>query len=82
MHGIEPEDSEMAYRRGYQHGATETFAAVERFLDAGTREGLLAWINDVCAWRTKAMLGSPPMWRLRMLSAAQRAEGTAPGGKR
>jgi hypothetical protein len=82
MHGIEPEDSEMAYRRGYQDGAIETFTAVAQFLDPGTREGLRAWINDVCAWRTKAMLGSPPMWRLRMLSAAQQARGASPGGTR
>jgi hypothetical protein len=53
MQGIEPDDSEMAYRRGYQHGAVETFHAVEQFLDAATREGLRAWINDVVGWRAR-----------------------------
>jgi ribosome modulation factor len=67
MRGIEPDDSEMAYRRGYQAGVVETFHAVEQFLDPATREGLRAWIDDVTQWRTKAMLGSPPMWRLRIL---------------
>jgi hypothetical protein len=66
MRGIEPDDSELAYRRGYQAGAVETFHAVEQFLDPATREGLRAWIDDVLQWRTKAMLGSPPMWRLRI----------------
>jgi hypothetical protein len=45
----------------------EAFHAVEQFLDPATREGLRAWIDDVLGWRTKAMLGSPPMWRLRIL---------------
>jgi hypothetical protein len=67
MRGIEPDDSEMAFRRGYQAGAVETFQAVEQFLDPASREGLRAWIDDVFVWRTKAMLGSPPMWRLRIL---------------
>jgi hypothetical protein len=67
MRGLEPDDSDMAYRRGYQDGAIETFYAVERFLDPMQREDLRAWINDVIGWRTKAMLASPPMWRLRML---------------
>jgi len=67
MRGIEPDDSEMAFRRGYQAGAVETFQAVDKFLDPATREGLRAWIDDVLVWRTKAMLGSPPMWRLRIL---------------
>ncbi len=67
MRGVEPDDSEMAYRRGYQDGAIETFYAVERFLDPAQRKDLRAWINDVVGWRTKAMLASPPMWRLRML---------------
>ena len=68
MRGIEPDDSEMAFRRGYQAGAVETFHAVEQFLDPATREGLRAWIEkDVDGWRTKAMLAYPPIWRLRML---------------
>jgi hypothetical protein len=67
MRGFEPDDSEMAYRRGYQDGAIETFYAVEPFLDPAQQEDLRAWINDVVGWRTKAMLASPPMWRLRML---------------
>ena len=68
MRGIEPDDSEMAFRRGYQAGAVETFHAVEQFLDPATREGLQNWIEkDVSAWRMKAMLGYPPIWRLRML---------------
>jgi hypothetical protein len=67
LQGIEPDDVEMAYRHGYQHGAVETFSAVERFLEPTEREALRAWINDVAGWRAKAMLGLPPMWRLRML---------------
>jgi len=52
MPAIGMDDSKMAYRRGYQHGATETFRAVERFLDPGTREVLRAWIEkDVYVWR-------------------------------
>jgi len=63
------DDSEMSYRRGYQHGVAETFRAVERFLDPATRDGLRAWIaKDVYGWRVKGMLGHPPTWRLRMLS--------------
>ena len=68
MHAIERDDPEMAYRRGYVQGVVETFHAVERFLDPATREGLQDWIEkDVFAWRMKAMLGYPPIWRLRML---------------
>ena len=68
MRGFEPDnDAEMAYRRGYQDGAIATFDAVEQFLEPVTREDLRAWINEVVAWRAKAMLGQPPMWRLRML---------------
>jgi hypothetical protein len=66
---METDDSEMSYRRGYQEGATETFRAVERFLNPATREALRAWIEeDVYGWRVKAMLGYPPLWRLRILS--------------
>ena len=68
MQGIERDNSEMAYRRGYEHGVIEMFHAVERFLDPATRESLRAWIEkDVDGWRTTAMLGYPPIWRLRML---------------
>ncbi len=38
MRGIEGDDSEMAYRRGYEHGVIEMFHAVERFLDPATRK--------------------------------------------
>lgn len=69
MQGIEPDDPDMAFRRGYEHGAIETFHAIERFLDPATREILRAWIEkDVDGWRMKAMLGYPPTWRLRMLA--------------
>jgi hypothetical protein len=69
MRGIEGDDSEMAYRRGYEDAVIEMFHAVERFLDPATREVLRAWIQeDVHGWRYKAMLGGPPIWRLNMLS--------------
>jgi hypothetical protein len=69
MRGIEGDDSEMAYRRGYEHGGIEMFHAVERFLAPATGEVLRAWIQeDVHGWRYKAMLGGPPIWRLNMLS--------------
>jgi hypothetical protein len=69
MRGIETgDDSEMAYRRGYEHGVIELFYAIKRFLDPTTQEGVRAWIEkDVDAWRTRTMLGYPPVWRLRML---------------
>ena len=52
MRGIEGDDSEMAYRRGYEHGVIEMFHAVERFLAPATREVLRAWIQeDVHGWR-------------------------------
>jgi hypothetical protein len=44
MPAIGIDDSEMAYRRGYQRGAAKAFLAVERFLDPATREVLRAWI--------------------------------------
>jgi hypothetical protein len=72
MPAIGVDDSEMSYRRGYQHGATETFRAVERFLDPATREVLRAWIEqDVDGWRVKAMLGYPPIWRLSNLKRSK-----------
>jgi hypothetical protein len=78
MQGIDKDDPEMSFRRGYEHGAIETFHAIERFLDPGPREALRAWIEkDVYVWRMKAMLGYPPIWRLRML-AGPRSAGGAP----
>jgi hypothetical protein len=38
MPPIGKDDAEMSYRRGYEHGAVETFRAVERFLDPATRK--------------------------------------------
>ena len=65
MPAIGMDDLEMSYRRGYQDGAVETFRAIERFLDASTREVVRAWVEqDVNGWRLKAMLGHPPTWRL------------------
>jgi hypothetical protein len=67
---IEKDDVEMSYRRGYEHGAIETFHAVERFLDPAMREVVRAWIEqDIHGWRLKAMLGHPPTWRLANLTA-------------
>ena len=64
MPPIGKDDPEMSYRRGYEHGAAETFRAVERFLDPAMREVLRAWIEeDVHGWRYKAMLGHAPTWR-------------------
>jgi hypothetical protein len=37
MQGIEKEDAEEAFRRGYEHAAIETFHAIEQFLDPSTR---------------------------------------------
>jgi len=66
---IEKDDAEMSYRRGYEHGALETFHAVERFLDPAMREAVRAWIEqDIHGWRLKAILGHPPTWRLANLS--------------
>ena len=68
MPEIGRDDSEMAYRRGYQYGATQTFQAVEQFLDPAARAAVRAWIDaDVYGWRHKAMLADPPIWRLSML---------------
>ena len=65
---MDNDDPEISYRRGYERGAVETFAAVERFLDLPTREVVRAWIEqDVHGWRLKAMLGHPPTWRLANL---------------
>lgn len=78
MQGIEKDDPEMSFRRGYEHGAIETFHAVEKFLDPATREVLRAWIEkDVYVWRVKAMLDYPPIWRLRMLAGPRSAGGAA-----
>ena len=72
MPEIGKDDPEMAYRRGYENGATQTFQAVERFLDPATRASVRAWIDtDIYLWRYKAMLGNPAMWRLNMLIAAR-----------
>jgi len=60
----------------YEHGAIETFHAIERFLDPATRDVLRAWIEkDVYVWRMKAMLGYPPTWRLRMLAGPSSGAG-------
>jgi hypothetical protein len=59
-------DPETAYRRGYQHGARETFRAVEQWLDPATRTTVRKWIEtDVQEWRLHPTLGTPPTWRLR-----------------
>ena len=72
MPAIGIDDSEVSYRRGYQHGAAETFRAVERFLDPATREVMRAWIEqDIHGWRVKAMLGYPPIWRLSNLKRSK-----------
>ncbi len=69
MPSIEKDDGEMSYRRGFEHGALETFHAVERFLDPAMREAVRAWIEqDIHGWRLKAILGHPPTWRLVNLS--------------
>jgi hypothetical protein len=74
MQGIEKEDAEEAFRRGYEHAAIETFHAIEQFLDPSTREVLRTWIEkDVYVWRLNAMLGYPPTWRLKMLARPSRA---------
>jgi hypothetical protein len=45
----------------YEHGAIETFHAIERFLDPATRDVLRAWIEkDVYVWRMEAILGYAP----------------------
>jgi hypothetical protein len=59
MRGIEPDDSEMAYRRGYQAGAVETFHVVEQFLDPATRESLRAWIDAAGTSRTSSSSVEP-----------------------
>jgi len=66
----EKTDPEMAYRRGYQDGASEMLRAVERVLDPATRDVIRAWIEqDINGWRLKAMLAHPPTWRLNELNA-------------
>ena len=77
MQGIEKDDAEMSFRRGYQQGVIEVFYALERSLDPATRDVLRAWIEeDIYVWRIKAMLGYPPVWRLKML-AGPRSAGAA-----
>jgi len=64
----EKNDPEMAYRRGYQDGASEMLSAVERFLTPAVRQIARSWIKqDIDGWRLKAMLGRPPTWRLNEL---------------
>jgi hypothetical protein len=74
MRGVENDEPEMSFRRGYQQGAIDVFYAIEQFLDPATREVLRAWIEkDVFMWRVKAMLGHPPNWRLNMLAGSRPA---------
>jgi hypothetical protein len=78
MQGIVQEDSEMSFRRKFEHGAIETFQSVQRVFDPGTREVLRAWIeNDVYVWRTNSVLSYPPIWRLGMLAGPRQARGAA-----
>jgi hypothetical protein len=71
MQGIEWESPEDAFRRGYEHAATETFHAVSRFLVPAAREILRTWVeDDIYVWRHNSMRGYPPTWRLRMLAGA------------
>lgn len=82
MQGIEEEDSEAAFRRGYEHAAIEVFHAIERFLDPSTREALRIWIEeDVYVWRLNAMLDYPPTWRLKMLARPSRTFSVASGAQ-
>jgi hypothetical protein len=70
---LEDDSPEMSFRRGYQHGAIDVFRAIER-LDPASRQILKDWIEkDIYVWTTKAMLGYPPLWRLRR-SAGQRGQ--------
>jgi len=74
---VEDDSPEMSFRRGYQHGVIDVFRAIERLLDPASREILKDWIEkDIYVWRTKAMLGYPPLWRLRRLAGPRaRQEG-------
>jgi hypothetical protein len=64
----EKDESEETFRRGYEHGAVETFHAIEHFLDPSIRQVMREWIQkDVYGWRMNSMLGYPPTWRIRML---------------
>jgi hypothetical protein len=75
MPAIGIDDSEMAYRRGYQRGAAKAFLAVERFLDPATREVLRAWIElDVYRWQAKGMPGYAPIWRLSSLKRCPKSK--------
>ena len=69
-------DPEMAYRRGYQDGASEMLQAIERFLDPAAQRIARRWIKqDINGWRLKAMLGRPPTWRLNELDASDLMQG-------
>ena len=53
----EKNDPEMAYRRGYQDGASEMLSAVERFLDPAARQIARSWIEqDIDGWRLNELL--------------------------
>jgi len=72
----EKTDPEMAYRRGYQGGASEMLQAIERFLDPAAQRIARRWIKqDINGWRLKAMLGRPPTWRLNELDASDLMQG-------
>jgi hypothetical protein len=72
----EKTDPEMAYRRGYQDGASEMLQAIERFLDPAAQRIARRWIKqDINGWRLKAMLGRPPTWRLNELDASDVMQG-------
>jgi hypothetical protein len=59
-------------------GVIEAFFALERVLDPATREPFASWIEkDIYVWRVKAMLGYPPIWRLKLL-ARPRSASAAP----
>ena len=77
---VENDSPEMSFRRGYQHGVIDVFRAIERLLDPASRDILKDWIEkDIYVWRTKAMLGYPPLWRLRRLAGPRaRQEGKSP----
>ena len=72
----EKTDPEMAYRRGYQDGASEMLQAIERFLDPAAQRIVGRWIKqDINGWRLKAMLGRPPTWRLNELDVSDVKQG-------
>jgi hypothetical protein len=72
----EKTDTEMAYRRGYQDGASEMLQAIEHFLDPAAQRIARRWIKqDINGWRLKAMLGRPATWRLNELVASDVTQG-------